>query len=120
MFRPPNSADTHVSPFNNLQRAMEALKVEVSDMKKTAAEKRQRLRKETETHVQMKEDTEVRKVWNLWCPPVQANTVFGCFQIQNRRFEAIVRRLHLQLGRAQAAHRYRRRTFHLHLCIFLT
>lgn len=33
-----------------------------------------------------------------------------CFQIQHRRFEAIVRRLHLQLSRAQDAHRYRQRT----------
>ncbi|XP_056883769.1 coiled-coil domain-containing protein 122-like isoform X1 [Takifugu flavidus] len=64
-------------------REINALKVEISVMKKTASEKRKQLLKETETHTQIKKDTE----------------------IQHRRFEAIVRRLHLQLSRAQDAHR---------------
>lgn len=51
--------------FNNLQREIDALKAEISAMKKTAAEKRESLLKETETHAQIKEDTEVRKFWNL-------------------------------------------------------
>lgn len=57
--------------FDNLQRENNALKVEISVMKKTVAEKRKQLLKETETHTQIKKDTEVRKVWNLCHIPVQ-------------------------------------------------
>lgn len=95
---------------------MEALKVEISVMKKTAAERRENLLKETETHVSMREDIEVRKFWNLSCYPLQIlilQLLQVCFQIQNRRFEAVVRRLQLQLSRAQTAHRYGSRTSNL-------
>ncbi|XP_056883770.1 coiled-coil domain-containing protein 122-like isoform X2 [Takifugu flavidus] len=71
------------STVEKAKREINALKVEISVMKKTASEKRKQLLKETETHTQIKKDTE----------------------IQHRRFEAIVRRLHLQLSRAQDAHR---------------
>lgn len=92
---------------------MEALKVEISVMKKTAAERRENLLKETETHVQIRKDIEVRKFWNPSCSPLQIlilQLLQVCFQIQNRRFEAVVRRLQLQLSRAQTAHRYGSRT----------
>ncbi|XP_037617718.1 coiled-coil domain-containing protein 122-like isoform X1 [Sebastes umbrosus] len=60
-----------------------ALKIEFSVMKETVAKKREQLQKQFATHTQIKKDIE----------------------IQNRRYEAIVKRLHCQLSRAQAAHR---------------
>ncbi|XP_037552739.1 coiled-coil domain-containing protein 122-like [Nematolebias whitei] len=60
-----------------------ALKKEISERRKTLAERREELREEFETHVQLKKD----------------------IKIQNRRHEAIVKRLHCQVSRAQAAHR---------------
>ncbi|XP_044043093.1 coiled-coil domain-containing protein 122-like isoform X2 [Siniperca chuatsi] len=65
------------------KREIDALKGEISVMRKTTAERREQLRKEFEIHTQKKKDIE----------------------IQNRRFEAIVKRLHCQLSRAQAVHR---------------
>ncbi|XP_034465132.1 coiled-coil domain-containing protein 122-like [Hippoglossus hippoglossus] len=65
------------------KRETKALKGEVSLMRRIIAKQRERLQKEFETHTQMKKDIE----------------------IQNRRYEAIVKRLHCQLSRAQAAHR---------------
>ncbi|KAK2856993.1 hypothetical protein Q5P01_005728 [Channa striata] len=52
-------------------------------MAKSIAKRREELRKEFETHNQIKQD----------------------MRIQNKRYEAIVKRLHCQLSRAQAAHR---------------
>lgn len=46
------------------QRETEALKVEVSGMKKTAAERREQLLKEAGIHAEIKKDTEARKAWN--------------------------------------------------------
>ncbi|KAK7893366.1 hypothetical protein WMY93_022518 [Mugilogobius chulae] len=60
-----------------------ALKEQIIGKKKAIAEKRSRLRKEVETHSQIKKEIE----------------------IQNRRYEAIVKRLHCQLSKAQAVHR---------------
>ncbi|XP_038576716.1 coiled-coil domain-containing protein 122-like isoform X2 [Micropterus salmoides] len=65
------------------KREIDALKGEISVMEKTTAERREQLQKEFETHTQMKKDIE----------------------IQNRRYEAIVKRLHCQLSRAQAFRR---------------
>ncbi|XP_076579101.1 coiled-coil domain-containing protein 122 [Chaetodon auriga] len=65
------------------KREIDALQGEISLMRKTTAERKQQLRKEFETQTQIKKDIE----------------------IQNRRYEAIVKRLHCQLSRAQAAHR---------------
>ncbi|XP_060923253.1 coiled-coil domain-containing protein 122-like [Limanda limanda] len=62
---------------------IKALKGEVYLMRQIVAEQRERLQKEFETHTRMKKDIE----------------------IQNRRYEAIVKRLHCQLSRAQSAHR---------------
>ncbi|XP_068447112.1 coiled-coil domain-containing protein 122 [Clinocottus analis] len=61
----------------------DALKREISERRETIAKKRELVQKEFETHTQMKKDIE----------------------IQNRRFEAILKRLCCQLSRAQAAHR---------------
>lgn len=100
----------------NLQSEMEALKVEISVMKKTAAERGENQLMETETHIQIREDIEVRKFWNRSCSPLQIlilQQLQVCFQIQNRRFEAVVRRLQLRLRRAQTAHRYGSRTSNL-------
>ncbi|XP_043965986.1 coiled-coil domain-containing protein 122 [Gambusia affinis] len=69
-----------------LQTAKEetdALKREISESKKAVAEGREQLKKEFEIHAKLKRDIE----------------------IQNRRFEAIVKRLRCQLSRAQAVHR---------------
>lgn len=42
-----------------LQREIDALKREISEMRKTKAEKEEQLRKEFETHTQIKKDIEV-------------------------------------------------------------
>nr|XP_020476194.1 coiled-coil domain-containing protein 122 [Monopterus albus] len=65
------------------KREIDALKGKIAVMRKTIAEKREHLQKEFETHTQIKKDIE----------------------IQNKRYEAIVKRLHCQLSRAQAAYR---------------
>ncbi|XP_051284292.1 coiled-coil domain-containing protein 122-like [Dicentrarchus labrax] len=65
------------------KREIDALKGEISVRRKTTAERKERLRKEFETQAQIKKDVE----------------------IQNRRYEAIIKRLHCQLSRAQAVHR---------------
>ncbi|KAM3585488.1 uncharacterized protein V6R79_018913 [Siganus canaliculatus] len=65
------------------KREVDALKQEVSWKRTTTTEKRERLQKELETQAHIKKDVE----------------------IQNRRYEAIVKRLHCQLSRAQAVHR---------------
>ncbi|XP_056287463.1 coiled-coil domain-containing protein 122 [Pseudoliparis swirei] len=61
----------------------DSLKREISERRVTIAEKGEQVQKEFETHTQIKKD----------------------IQIQNRRFEAIQKRLCCQLGRAQANHR---------------
>ncbi|XP_078100191.1 coiled-coil domain-containing protein 122 isoform X1 [Sander vitreus] len=71
---------------NTVQMAkseIDALKGEMSLMRETIAKTREKVQKEFETHTQIKKDIE----------------------IQNRRYEAIVKRLRCQLSRAQAAHR---------------
>ncbi|KAK5619262.1 hypothetical protein CRENBAI_018112 [Crenichthys baileyi] len=71
---------------NTLQMAKhetDALKREISERKMAIAERRQQLKKEFETHAELKKDIE----------------------IQNRRHEAIIKRLRCQLSRAQAVHR---------------
>lgn len=71
---------------SNVQMAkieISALKEHIIVKKKTVAEKRAKLQKESETHIQKKKDIE----------------------IQNKRYEAIVKRLHCQLSKAQAVHR---------------
>ncbi|XP_058478938.1 coiled-coil domain-containing protein 122-like [Solea solea] len=73
-----NGKKAHVAKREN-----ESQKEEISVMRRIIAEKTERLLKEFQTHTQMKKDTE----------------------IQNRRHDAIVKRLHCQLSRAQAAHR---------------
>ncbi|XP_040888729.1 coiled-coil domain-containing protein 122-like [Toxotes jaculatrix] len=65
------------------KREIGALKEQISVTRKTIAERREQLQKEFETHTHIKKGIE----------------------IQNRRYEAIVKRLHCQLSRAQAAHR---------------
>ncbi|XP_033181500.1 coiled-coil domain-containing protein 122 [Mastacembelus armatus] len=65
------------------KREVDALKKEISVTRKTIAGKRQQLQKELESHAQIKKDIE----------------------IQNKRCDAIIKRLHCQLSRAQAAHR---------------
>ncbi|XP_070711426.1 coiled-coil domain-containing protein 122 [Pempheris klunzingeri] len=65
------------------KREIAALKGEISVMTKTAAAKREQLQKEFETHTELKKDVE----------------------IQNRRHEAIIKRLHCQLSRTHAVHR---------------
>ncbi|XP_003446663.1 coiled-coil domain-containing protein 122 isoform X1 [Oreochromis niloticus] len=65
------------------KKEIKALKEEVSLKMKTISEKRERLQKEFEIHAQIKKDIE----------------------IQNRRYEAIMKRLRCQLSRAQANHR---------------
>ncbi|XP_037325120.2 coiled-coil domain-containing protein 122-like [Pungitius pungitius] len=61
----------------------DALKRQILARREAIAKKRAQLQKEREAHTQIKKDVE----------------------IQNRRYEAIVKRLHCQLGRAQAVHR---------------
>ncbi|XP_031148135.1 coiled-coil domain-containing protein 122 isoform X1 [Sander lucioperca] len=71
---------------NTVQMAkseIDALKGEMSLMRETISKTREKVQKEFETHTQIKKDIE----------------------IQNRRYEAIVKRLRCQLSRAQAAHR---------------
>ncbi|XP_055022587.1 LOW QUALITY PROTEIN: coiled-coil domain-containing protein 122 [Boleophthalmus pectinirostris] len=65
------------------KRETSALKEQIIAKKKTLAEKRNKLRKEAEMHHDIKKDIE----------------------IQNRRYEAIVKRLHCQLSKAQSVHR---------------
>ncbi|XP_028427715.1 coiled-coil domain-containing protein 122 isoform X3 [Perca flavescens] len=66
-----------------LKSEIDALKGEISLMRETIAKTREKVQKELDTHTQIKKDIE----------------------IQNRRYEAIVKRLRCQLSRAQAAHR---------------
>ncbi|KAM6892842.1 coiled-coil domain-containing protein 122 [Lycodopsis pacificus] len=61
----------------------DALKKEISARRETIAKEREQVQKEFATHTRIKKDIE----------------------IQNRRYEAIVKRLHCQLSRAQAVHR---------------
>ncbi|XP_010788136.1 coiled-coil domain-containing protein 122 [Notothenia coriiceps] len=61
----------------------ETLKREISVMRESIAAKKEQVRQEFLTHTQIKKDIE----------------------IQNKRYEAIVKRLHCQLSRAQAVHR---------------
>ncbi|XP_023153634.2 coiled-coil domain-containing protein 122 [Amphiprion ocellaris] len=71
---------------NTVQMAkseIDALKKERSTKRMIIAEKKEQLQKEFEIHAQIKKDIE----------------------IQNRRYEAIIKRLRCQLSRAQAAHR---------------
>ncbi|XP_067356229.1 coiled-coil domain-containing protein 122 [Channa argus] len=78
--------DLKSSDGNTVQmakREVDALKDEICRTRKTIAERREQLRKEVETHAQIKQD----------------------IGIQNRRYEAIVKRLHCQLSRAQAVQR---------------
>ncbi|XP_065808338.1 coiled-coil domain-containing protein 122 [Labrus bergylta] len=65
------------------KRAIDALNEEISERRKSLEEKREKLHQEFELHTQIKKDIE----------------------IQNRRYEAIVRRLHCQMSRAQAVQR---------------
>ncbi|XP_033838093.1 coiled-coil domain-containing protein 122-like [Periophthalmus magnuspinnatus] len=65
------------------KRKTSALKEQIIAKKKAIAEKRSKVRKEAETHSHIKKDIE----------------------IQNRRYEAIVKRLHCQLSKAQANRR---------------
>ncbi|KAM4602136.1 coiled-coil domain-containing protein 122 [Polymixia lowei] len=65
------------------KREIEDLKGERSVLRKTVAERRELLLKEFCSHTQMKKDIEIQK----------------------RRYEAIVKRLHCQLNKAQAIHR---------------
>ncbi|KAM9334137.1 coiled-coil domain-containing protein 122 [Symphorus nematophorus] len=74
----PNGNTVHME-----KRGIDALKGEISVIRETTAERREQLQKEFETHTQIRKDIE----------------------IQNRRYEAIVKRLHCQLSRAQAVHR---------------
>ncbi|XP_054480087.1 coiled-coil domain-containing protein 122-like [Anoplopoma fimbria] len=74
----PNGNTVQMSKSEN-----DALKREISMTKETVAKKREQVQKEFATHAQIKKDIE----------------------IQNRRYEAIVKRLHCQLSRAQAVHR---------------
>ncbi|XP_032362501.1 coiled-coil domain-containing protein 122 isoform X2 [Etheostoma spectabile] len=66
-----------------LKSEINVLKGEISLMSKTIAKTREKVQKEFETHTQIKKDIE----------------------IQNKRYEAIVKRLRCQLSRAQATHR---------------
>ncbi|XP_056226855.1 coiled-coil domain-containing protein 122-like isoform X1 [Seriola aureovittata] len=74
----PNGDSVHMA-----KREIDALKEEISVRRKAIAERRERLQKEHATHTQIKRDIE----------------------IQNKRYEAIVKRLHCQLSRAQAVYR---------------
>ncbi|XP_028995696.1 coiled-coil domain-containing protein 122 [Betta splendens] len=65
------------------KKEIDTLKENITGTRKLIAERRESLRKEFETHTQIKKDIE----------------------IQNKRYEAIVKRLHCQLTRAQAVHR---------------
>ncbi|XP_044200477.1 coiled-coil domain-containing protein 122-like [Thunnus albacares] len=65
------------------KREINALKGEITVMRKSVAERREQLRKEFVTQSQIKKD----------------------IQIQNRRYEAIIKRLRCQLSKAQAVHR---------------
>ncbi|XP_018549039.2 coiled-coil domain-containing protein 122 [Lates calcarifer] len=74
----PNGNTVHMA-----KRELDALKEEISVRRKAIAVRREQLQKEFKTHTQIKKDIE----------------------IQNRRYEAIIKRLHCQLSRAQAVHR---------------
>ncbi|XP_041835119.1 coiled-coil domain-containing protein 122-like [Melanotaenia boesemani] len=74
----PNGNTTRMA-----KREIDALKKDISERKTTIAERREQLRNECETHTQLKKDIE----------------------IQNRRHEAIIKRLRCQVSRAQAVHR---------------
>ncbi|XP_069020276.1 coiled-coil domain-containing protein 122 [Embiotoca jacksoni] len=65
------------------KKAIDALKAEISVKRASNAERREQLQKEFELHAQIKKDIE----------------------IQNRRYEAIIKRLRCQLSRAKADHR---------------
>uniref|UniRef100_A0A674NG62 Uncharacterized protein n=1 Tax=Takifugu rubripes TaxID=31033 RepID=A0A674NG62_TAKRU len=64
------------NPNGSTVEKINALKVEISVMKKTASEKRKQLLKETETHTQIKKDTEVRKASHLH-PTMNRENYFG-------------------------------------------
>ncbi|KAK5847702.1 hypothetical protein PBY51_016810 [Eleginops maclovinus] len=79
-------ADLENPNGNTVQMAKsenETLKKEISEMRESISVKKAQVRKEFLTHTQIKKDIE----------------------IQNKRYEAIVKRLHCQLSRAQAVHR---------------
>ncbi|CAK6973695.1 coiled-coil domain-containing protein 122-like [Scomber scombrus] len=65
------------------KREIDALKDEIAAVRTTVAERRERLGKEIDIQTQIKKDIE----------------------IQNRRYEAIIKRLRCQLSKAQAVHR---------------
>ncbi|XP_041638050.1 coiled-coil domain-containing protein 122-like [Cheilinus undulatus] len=65
------------------KREIDVLKEKISAMRKVTEEKREKLQQGFEVHAQLKKEIEIK----------------------NRRFEAIVRRLHCQLSRAQAVYR---------------
>ncbi|KAM7375257.1 hypothetical protein PAMA_014379 [Pampus argenteus] len=65
------------------KREVDALKGEIAVMKKNIVERGKQVEKECETQAQIKKDIE----------------------IQNRRYEAIIKRLRCQLNKAQAVHR---------------
>ncbi|XP_047432724.1 coiled-coil domain-containing protein 122-like [Mugil cephalus] len=65
------------------KREIDALKEQICAKRKVVAERREQLRKESEGHAQIKKEIE----------------------IQNKRYEAIIKRLCCQLSRAQAVHR---------------
>nr|XP_057907940.1 coiled-coil domain-containing protein 122 [Doryrhamphus excisus] len=64
------------------KREVDALKEEIAAMKKTISERRENLQKELQTHAEIKKDIE----------------------IQNKRFEAMVKYFRRQLSRARAFH----------------
>lgn len=55
---------TPASCRSPVQRETEALRVEVSGMKRTAAERREQLLKEAGIHAGIKKDTEAGKAWS--------------------------------------------------------
>ncbi|XP_034533472.1 coiled-coil domain-containing protein 122-like isoform X2 [Notolabrus celidotus] len=73
------------NPYGNTVQMKEiaALNEEISVMSKTIEEKREKLHEESTLHTHIKKD----------------------IAIQNKRYEAIVRRLHCQMSRAQGVHR---------------
>nr|XP_054603658.1 coiled-coil domain-containing protein 122 isoform X2 [Nothobranchius furzeri] len=74
----PNGATQQMA-----KNEIDALKMKIFERKLSIAERREQLKAECEIHVQLKKDTE----------------------IQNKRHDAIVRRLCCQVNRAQALHR---------------
>ncbi|XP_051914990.1 uncharacterized protein LOC127596488 isoform X2 [Hippocampus zosterae] len=65
------------------KREIEALTAEIGELTENIAERRESLQKELESHVQLKQDIEG----------------------QTKRFNAIIKHLHCQISKAQAAHR---------------